>query len=133
MQDKLLRIELGEVSVSQQDTVKQVQVLARIGIKEIMNRFDEVDLGLDDLLAMLRDLPTVIAALRRQRDWLFRTNRAWGSVFADWIAAPKHFDDFLLKVIERTYQFLAPRFMSFQEWTVAETRLKKSAVKVTVW
>jgi hypothetical protein len=133
IRDKLLKLELGGVPISQQETVKQVQSLARLGIKEITGRFDEVDAQLDDVLAMLRDLPRVIAGLRRQRDWLFRTNRAWAPVFAEWAAAPRHFDDFLLKVIERTYLFLAPRYMSFQEWTAVDARMKKSATRATVW
>jgi len=133
LRDKLLHIHAGEIPVSQQATVKQVQALAHRGIKEIMSRFDEVDVRLDDVLAMLRDMPTVVAGLRRQRDWLYRTNRAWGAVFTDWANAPKHFDDFLAKVVERTYVFLAPRFMSFQEWTTAEAKMKKSAIKATVW
>jgi hypothetical protein len=130
---KLLSVQLGEVPISQQDTVKQVQALARRGIREIMSRFDEVDARLDDFLGLLRDLPAAVAGLRRQRDWLFRTDRAWASVFADWAAAPKYFDDFLLKVVERSYSFLAPRFMSFQEWTTTESRMKKSAKRMKVW
>jgi hypothetical protein len=133
LRDKLLHIHAGEIPVSQQATVKQVQALAHLGIHEIMSRFDEVDVRLDDMLAMLRDLPTVVAALRRQRDWLFRTNRSWAAVFNDWAAAPKHFDEFLVKVVERTYLFLAPRFMSFQEWTKVDARIKKTAVKAKVW
>jgi hypothetical protein len=133
LREKLLQIPIGEVPMSQQPTVKQVQLLARTGIKEIMNRFDGVDARLDDTLAMLRDLPTVIAGLRRQRDWLFRTSRAWGAVFTDWAAAPKHYDEFLLKVVERTYVFLAPRYMSFQEWTTIEAKMKKAAIRATVW
>jgi hypothetical protein len=58
---------------------------------------------------------------------------AWTGVFADWAAAPKHYNDFVLKIIERTYHFLAPRFMSFQEWTTAESRLKKSKLRATTW
>jgi len=133
LKDKLLHMPTGDVPISQQETVKQVQSLARLGIKEIMGRFDEVDVRLDDILAILRDIPKVVASLRRQRDWLFRTNRAWAPVFADWGNAPKHFDEFLLKVVERTYLFLAPRFMSFKEWTLVDARIKKSAVKAKVW
>ena len=82
---------------------------------------------------MLRDMETTTLWLRHQRDWLFRTNQSWGPVFADWANAPSHFDDFLWKVIERTYLFLAPRFMSFQEWTARDSRLKQESVRVTVW
>ena len=133
MREKLLHIDSGEIPISQQETFKQVQSLARLGIKEVMNRFDEVDVRLDDFLGVLRDMQAAIAGLRRQRDWLFRTNRAWTAVFTDWEAAPKHFNEFLLRVVERTYVFLAPRFMSFQEWTTAESKMKKSTLRATVW
>jgi hypothetical protein len=133
LRDKLLRIDVTQVPTSRQDTVKQVQALTRRGLTEITNRFDEVDLRLDEILAMLSDLPAAVAWLRRQRDWLFRTNHAWGAVFADWASAPSHFDDFLWKVVERTYLFLAPRFMSFQEWTVRDARHKAEAMRVKVW
>jgi hypothetical protein len=110
-----------------------VQSLARTGLSEITNRFDQVDLRLDDTLAMVRDPAATIAWVRKQRDWLFRTNNAWGLVFNSWASAPNEFDDFLWKVVEKTYVFLAPRFMSFTEWKVAETRLKKDQIQVNVW
>jgi hypothetical protein len=133
MQDKLLRVQMGDVPVSRQDTFKQVQGLARRGLKEIMVRFDDVDLRLDDVLVMLRDVPTAVAWLRRQRDWFFRINHAWSAVFADWASAPSHYDDFLAKVSERTYAFLAPRFMSFQECTTQDSRAKKETMRAKVW
>ncbi|MDR3533757.1 MAG: hypothetical protein P4L90_24745 [Rhodopila sp.] len=131
--EKLLRIKADQVPVSRQETVKQVQALARRGLTEIMSRFDDVDIRLDDILAMLRDTPAAVAWLRRQRDWLFRTNHAWGPVFADWAGAPNHYDDFLWKVVERTYLFLAPRYMSFQEWSVNDIRMRQEPLRATVW
>jgi hypothetical protein len=47
IRDRLLHILPGEVPVSQQATIKQVQGLARLGIKEITGRFDDVDVRLD--------------------------------------------------------------------------------------
>ncbi|WP_428485377.1 hypothetical protein [Rhodopila sp.] len=131
--EKLLALQIIEVPVSRRDTVKQVQALARRGLKEITDRFDQVDARLDDILAMLRDLPAAIAGLRRQRDWLYRTGQAWEPMFADWAAAPNHYDDFLWRVVERSYSFLAPRFMSFQEWATAGSLLKQKEARVTVW
>jgi hypothetical protein len=131
--EKLLRIKLGEVPMARQETVKQVQTLAKRGLAEITNRFDGVDQRLDDVLAMVRDLPPAVAWLRTQRDWQFRTNHAWTPVFADWASAPSNFDDFLWKVVERTYTFLAPRFMSFQEWNIRDMRVKQSAMRVDTW
>jgi hypothetical protein len=131
--DKLLRIDLGPIPVSRQETVKQVQTLGRRGLAEIALRFDAVDAGLDDILAMVRDPPPAIASLRDQRNWMFRTNHAWSAVFADWANAPRHFDDFLWKVVERTYFFLAPRFMSVQEWSIRDGQAKQEDARVKVW
>ncbi len=132
-QEKLFRLQLNEVPVSRRDTVKQVQALTKRGLKDITRRFDDVDARLDDLLGMLRDPDAAVAWLRRQRDWFFRTNTAWEPVFADWGNAPNSFDDFYWKVIERSYNFLAPRFMSFQEWTSTIAKPKKEDMKVKVW
>ncbi len=132
-QEKLFRLQMNEVPVSRRDTVKQVQALTKRGLKDITHRFDDVDAWLDDLLGLLRDPEAAVAWLRRQRDWFFRTNTAWEPIFADWGNAPTSFDDFYWKVVERTYSFLAPRFMSFQEWTSIIVKPKKEDMKVKVW
>jgi len=132
-QEKLLRIQASRLSVSRRDTMKQVQGLARRGLKQVTSRFDKVDACLDDILAMLRDTPAAIAWLRHQRDWLFRTKRAWEPVFADWANAPSDFDESVWKVVERTYSFLAPRFMSFQEWTIMDAKSRREVKQATVW
>jgi hypothetical protein len=77
--EKLLRIKLAEVTLTRQETVKQVQTLARRGLVEITNRFDAIDQRMDDVLAMVRDPPPAVSWQRAQRDWLFRTNHAWTS------------------------------------------------------
>jgi hypothetical protein len=64
---------------------------------------------------------------------LFRTRQAWEPVFADWASASGHVDEFLWKTVERTYSFLAPRFMSFEEWTVLDAKQSKSALRGAVW
>jgi hypothetical protein len=121
------------VPAKHQEIVKQVQALARLGIASIMQRFEEIEARTIDVEALLRDLPATITWLHRQRDWLFRTNHAWEPVFTDWAAAPKHFDEFFQMVLERTYGFLAPRFMSFQDWTVRQPSPKKAKIHAKVW
>jgi hypothetical protein len=133
LREKLLHLPTDELPVSRREIINQVQTLARAGIKQIMGRFEEADARLEDVLALLRDLPAAIAGLHRQRDWLFRTNLAWSTVFADWEAAPKHFDEFVMKAVERTYIFLAPRFMTFQEWNATAVKLQATKIKAKVW
>ena len=132
-QDKLLRIRVSDLPAARRDTVHQVQALARRGLKEIDHRFDTVDAYLDDFLAMLQDTPTAIGMLRRHRDWLFRTKHAWEPVFADWNKVSGHIDEFFWKVIERTYAFLAPRFMSFQEWSASVAKSAPAPIRAKVW
>jgi hypothetical protein len=133
LQEKLLRIKMLEVPITRQETVQQVQTLARRGVSEITTRFDAVDQRLDDVLVMVRDPSPAVTWLRAQRDWQFRTNHAWTPVFTDWASAPSNFDDFLWKVVERTYLFLAPRFMSFQEWNIKDTRVKQNVLRSDTW
>jgi hypothetical protein len=133
LREKLLQINIKQAPAGRQETVVQVQVLARRGLAHIMRRFNEVDSRFDDVLAVLRDMPGAIAWLRGQRDWLFRSRNAWEEVFGDWARAPNHFDDFLWKVLERTYVFLAPRFMSFQDWEVKDAKLRNSGMQARVW
>lgn len=131
--DKLMRNAATELPAARRETLKQVQLLARRGIAEINRRFDEVDAGLDGMLTMLRDVAATIAELRRKRDWLFRTHHAWTPMFTDWASAPAYFDEFLWKVIERSYLFLAPRFMPFQEWTTSAGLPAAAKPLVKVW
>jgi hypothetical protein len=131
---KLLGVQEASVPVSRRDTVIQVQALARRGLKPIADRFDEVDGRLDNILSMLGDMPPAVAWLRDQRDWMFRTHQAWEGVFTDWTNAPNHFDEFMWKAVERTYQFLAPRYMSFQEWSaMVDAQPARRVARVQVW
>ena len=131
--DRLMRRSFKDLPAARRETLKQVQSLARRGIAEITRRFDEIDSDLDNVVAMLRDIPATVAAMRKKRDWLFRTNHAWTPMFNDWANAPGAYDEFLWKVVERSYVFLAPRYMPYQEWTMGGAVLKEQAPMVKVW
>ena len=131
--DKLMRSSLRELPAGRRETLKQVQLLARRGIADITKRFDEVDAELDDVLLMLNDVPATIAEMRRKRDWLFRTNHAWTPIFNDWAEASTSMDDLIWKAVERSYLFLAPRYMVFQEWTANPVLPKSQPAVVKVW
>jgi hypothetical protein len=131
---KMQQIPVAKLLADQRSMISHVLALAKRGLLEITNRFTEVDSRFDDMLAVLRDAPAEIAWLRHQRDWLFRTRQAWDPVFADWASASGHADEFLWKTMDRTYSFLAPRFMSFEEWTVLDAKpAKKPTMRGTVW
>lgn len=131
--DRFLRRTFKDLPATRRETMKQVQLLARRGIADITRRFDEVDAQLDDVLSILSDIPATVSEMRRKRDWLYRTNTAWTPLFNDWANAPAAYDDFLWKVVERSYTFLAPRYMPYQEWTVASLFSKEQGPQVRVW
>lgn len=131
--DKLFPEVSDHVPLVRRDMLHQVQTLAQRGMDEITRKLDEADARLDDILAMMRDLDAAITWLREQRDRLFRINRAWEPVFEDWGSMSGRLDDFFWKAVERTYAFLAPQFMSFQEWTVIGSRPKQAGLRAKVW
>jgi hypothetical protein len=131
--EKLLKLRADQVPASRRDILHQVQLLTRRGLKEIGSRLDEVDARLDDMLGMLRDVPVAVTLLRRHRDWLYRSKLAWEPVFTGWAGLSGEVDEFLWKVVERTYAFLAPRFMSYQEWTQLDAKPKQRTLRATVW
>jgi hypothetical protein len=133
MRERLVGRSIPELPSVRRDTYRQVQALARRGVGEITRRFDDIDASLDNVLALLRDTPGTVATLRRKRDWLFRTNHAWNPVFNDWSSAPVQYDEFLWKTVERTYQFLAPRYMPFHEWSVTGGTVKQEGTHQKVW
>lgn len=133
VQEKLILRSAPDVAPSRTEALRQVQALARRGIEEIQRRLADVDAMLADVLTLLADVAATIADLRRRRDWLYRTNRAWSPVFTDWANAPNHTDDFLWKAVERSYQFLAPRYTPFKEWSLTLTGFKSGPVKMQVW
>lgn len=131
--EKLIQRPVGDASAPRVEALKQVQSLARRGIEDINSRFEEVDVMMDDVLTLLEDTETTIANLKRRRDWLHRTNHAWTPLFTDWANAPSHTDEFLWKTVERSYLFLAPRYMPFKEWSMTVTDFKAKKPAVQVW
>jgi hypothetical protein len=131
--EKLIQRPTGDAAASRIEALKQVQSLARRGIEEINSRFEEIDVMMDDVLSLLEDTGATMADLKRRRDWLHRTNHAWTPLFTDWANAPTHADEFLWKTVERSYLFLAPRYMPFKEWSMVVSDFKAKKPVTQVW
>ncbi len=127
LRDRLLRpvaalarriggIAVRRLDPTHQEAVTQVQRLLAIGLREIRSRFDELDAQTGEVMAALRNIAHQKRFIRGQRDWLFRSQRAWTTTLADWGSASNDTVDQLWARIDRTYHFLAPRFMPVTEW-----------------
>ncbi len=104
---------------SQLETLTQVRRLTGVALKQIGSRFSELDAQTGEVMAALRNLESQRTFIRSNRDWLYRSQRAWQPVLLDWDQSGFGFDEHTRALLTRTYQFLAPRFMAVTEWNSA--------------
>jgi hypothetical protein len=116
------------------ETLTQGRRLTAAALHQFSRRFDELDAQTGEVMAALRNADSQRTFIRSNRDWLYRTQRAWQSLLLEWDAAGIGFDEGILQLLSRSYQFLAPRFMPVTEWP-AFTRptQKQPKVRRMVW
>ena len=59
-------------------------------------------------MAALQNAESQRTFIRSKRDWLYRTQRAWQSLLLEWDVAGTSFDEGMMLLLGRSYQFLAP-------------------------
>lgn len=94
----------------------QVQRLGEIAVRKISLHFAEVDAQTGEVVATLRNIDGQRAFIRDHRDWLFRSRLAWEPLLKEWEGRPRRLDEPTWSLLNRTYQFLARRFMPTQAW-----------------
>jgi hypothetical protein len=99
------------------ETLTQVRRLTLVALKQVRPRFEELDAQTGEVMAALQNADSQRTFIRSNRDWLYRTQRAWQSLLAEWDVAGVGFDEGILQLLNRSYQFLAPRYMPVTEWT----------------
>jgi hypothetical protein len=111
------------------ETLTQVRRLASKALREISLRFDELDAQTGEVMSALRNADSQRAFIRSNRDWLYRSLRAWEPILCEWDAMGDVRGTFI-----HTYRFLAPRFMSVTEW-ISQTQpaTTKKTVNHMVW
>ncbi len=98
------------------ETLVQVKRLCSSALKQVRMRFAELDGQTGEVLSVLRNHENQRVFIRSNRDWLYRSQRAWDPILKQWDAASDQLDDATWALLARTYQFLAPRFMATTEW-----------------
>lgn len=123
LQDMTARIDrlqhAGRFNLKRRDMVVQVARLSAIALKSIADRFAEIDALSDNVIEALGHIDSQRSLIRSSRDWLYRLSRAWKPLLDEWAGAASLPDTALWKLVETTYQFLAPRYMQAQEWVEA--------------
>ena len=103
-------------NLDRQDMNIQVRRLSQAALTQIASRFDEIDAQTSEVVAALRNLDSQRSFVRSSRDWLYRLSRAWEPLLQAWDDAAELPDLQALRLVDRTYRFLAPRYMAVQEW-----------------
>ncbi len=98
------------------ETLTQVRRLASSAQRQIGHRFEELNAQTGEVMAALRNAESQRTFIRSNRDWLYRAQRAWEPLLREWDVAGIGFDEGILRLLNRSYQFLAPRFMPVTEW-----------------
>ena len=98
------------------DMLIQVRRLLAAALTQIAARFAVLAACCEPVIEMLRAIEAHRAMIRSSRDWLYRTQRAFEPILADWDVAPPHINACFWPRVILTYRFLAPRFMVSQKW-----------------
>jgi len=117
------------------ETLTQVRRLTGAALHQINHRFEQLDAQTGEVMSVLRNADSQRTFIRSNRDWLYRTQRAWHALLLEWDVAGISFDEGILQLLNRSYQFLAPRFMPVTEWaslTRPKTR-KQDTTRQMVW
>lgn len=116
------------------ETLTQVRRLTHVALKQISHRFEELDAHTGEVMSALRNSDSQRTFIRSARDWLYRTQRAWHSLLLEWETAEIGLDQGMMHLLNRSYQFLAPRFMPVTEWTsLGGSQIRRPKVRQMVW
>ncbi len=109
--------ETGRIDQKRLEMLTQVRRLGAKAFRHVSARFDELDTRTDEVLTALRNIDSHRNLIRSSRDALYRLSLAWDPILRAWEAAAGALTGTpLWQLLERTYRFLAPRYMQVQEW-----------------
>jgi hypothetical protein len=94
MMTRLQRVlPFGRSDIGRNGTLMQVQRLTQIALRQIGQRFAEIDAQTSEVTAALRNMESQQAFLRSNRDTLYRSLRAWDPLLKEWDCGPSPEDD----------------------------------------
>jgi hypothetical protein len=104
------------------DTTDQVGRLSQRALKVFQDYFDQVDAQTGEILAMLKNIENQIGYIRQVRDALHCRLLPWEDFIQIWKTVFIVRSDDNTNKIRDIYQFLAPRYMQFNDWVLVTKR-----------
>jgi hypothetical protein len=106
----------GKLDGRRKDTVARVLALNGTAIAELQERFDALDLQIDNIIGLLDNPENHIDFFRTSRNTLHRMRLGWQELLDKWDGVDSSDPTMMWDAILETYQFLAKRFLPFTEW-----------------
>ena len=115
------------------DTLTRVRQLSAIALKQISQRFEEQDGQVSEVMSALRQIESHRTYIRANRDWLHRSRLGWDPILVEWNSTDPAGDEPIRGLLERTYHFLAPRYMPLTEWVSFARPDRQAKARTMVW
>jgi hypothetical protein len=119
-------------NVTIRDTTDQVARLIERAKNEYQVMFDDIDGRTSEVVPLLREIDDSIVYIRKVRDDLHVRFLAWDEILAAWKESHVEYSVKLNELLQKTHQFLAPRFMTYTDWTEMARQEQKRRAKLKV-
>ena len=114
------------------ETADQVARLIERAKGEYQAMFDDIDARTSSVVPLLREIDESISYIRKVRDDLYVRFMAWDAILKAWKDGHVEYSVKLGELLRDTHRFLAPRFMSFTDWTAMARAEQKKRSKLKV-
>jgi len=122
--------KMNAANMNLRETSDQVARLTERAIGEFGGIFADIDARTAEILPMLGSIDESIAMIRKTRDNLHVRFMAMQELLDGWNKDQVEYSTKVSQLLQDTYQFLAPRFMSFVDWTSKSREESKIRSKV---
>src|SRR5579859_5907547 len=133
MRERIQKVRtLHSRTVSIRESSDQVARLIERAKAEYQAYFDEIDDRTSAVVPLLRNIDESIEYIRKKRDDLHIRFLAWDDILKEWEPNLIEYSMMVGELLRKTHQFLAPRFMSFTDWTAIarEEQKRRSRLRV---
>lgn len=93
-------------------------------------QFEQADAQTGEIMAVLKNIDLQKTYIQDMRDELHIRIMAWEEILDDWGLQPARKSQNALDLLNKTYRFLAPRYMPVDEWAMM-TKLREQAIAGT--
>lgn len=113
--------------------IDQILRLMRVPIKAWKGEFEMADAQTGEILMVLKNIDMQISFIRETRDDLHRRFMAWSGILKTWEKVEPGSEPYgFSEMLRELNRFLAPRYMSIQEWVLIDAQTEKKQISTAM-